>query len=294
MKSMHEVQDNGLQLFALTRSGPRALSVDASGGSVHDILEQLPPGVYSALRTFQHNRFLMLDAHLDRTQRSMERLGWTNRLDRGALRSALHAGVSAYRLPEARARFDVLREPATIQGVAAEVFLALSAHVPVPEEFLREGVRVEYARHLRRETPLIKTTDFVRRRRPLPLNTRENFEGVLLDEQDRFLECSSANISFVRGDELISAGDGVLEGITCRVLREVAPALGLRWVDQRLPLAELGTVDEAFVSSSFRGVVPIVQFEEAKVGDGRVGPRVRALLEAYYAFAQSRARPALE
>lgn len=293
MNSVNAPTNAGLQLFALTKSGLRPLAIEAVDGSVHDLLERLPPGVYSALRTFGHNRFLMLDAHLDRTQRSMELLGWTNRLDRDALRSALHETSSAYPLPEARVRFDVLREPALLAGSSAEVFLALSPHVPVPEEFLRDGVRVELARHLSRPTPLIKTTEFVRARRPLPLNTREQFEGVLIDGQERILECSSANIGFVRGDDLISAGDGVLEGITCRVLRQVAPALGLRWVDARLPLRELASVDEAFIASSFRGVVPVVRFEDQHIGNGRVGARVRALIAAYYAFAEANARPAL-
>jgi len=290
---MTATTNHRLELHALTGAGLRPLALDGAQGSVHDVLELLPPGVYSALRTFGHTRFLMLEAHLDRTQRSMQQLGWSKRLDRDALRRALHATVSAYALPEARVRFDVLPEPATIQGVAADVFLALSPHLPVPDEFLREGVRVELARHLRRDTPRIKTTAFVRARKPLPLNTRENFEGVLLDEQERFLECSSANLGFIRGNELISAGDGVLEGITCLVLRQVAPKLGLRWVDLRLPLAELASVDECFLSSSWRGVVPIVQIESVRIGAGRVGPKVRGLLEAYYDFAQAQARPAL-
>jgi branched-subunit amino acid aminotransferase/4-amino-4-deoxychorismate lyase len=283
-----------LQLFGMGEAGPQAVAIDATQGTVHDILERLPPGVYSALRTFGHSRFLMLDAHLDRTQRSLERLGWRHQLDRAALKRALHSTISAYPLEDARARFDVLREPATMGGVTSEVFFALSPHVPVPEEFQREGVRVELARHLRRVTPLIKTTDFVRARKPLPLNTREQFEGVMLDDQERFLECSSANIAFIRGTDLISAGDGVLEGITCKVLRKLAPTLGLRWVDERLPLHELGSVDEAFLCSSWRGVVPIVRIEETCVASGRVGPRVLALVAAYYACAEQEARPAID
>lgn len=293
MSSLAPDQSAGLELHASTASGPRALSVEGRSGTVHDLLEQLPVGVYSALRTFHHDRFLWLEAHFDRTDRSMARLGWTRKLDRDALRRALDSLVRAYPLPDARLRFDVLREPATIQGVTADVFIALSPYVAVPPEFLREGVRVEIARHLRRDAPLVKTTDFVRIRKPLPLATRENYEGVLVDREERILECSSSNIAFVRGKTVIAAGDGVLEGITLRVVRHIAPALGLAWRDERLPLARLSTVDEAFLSSSSRGIVPIVRIAEHQIGDGRVGPCTRALLEAYLSFAEREARPAL-
>lgn len=283
-------QVSGFELHALTPSGLRPLSVAAATASVHELLDCLPYGVYSALRTFGHERFLWLDAHFDRTERSMASLGWTNRLDREGLRRALYAAVHAYPLPDAVVRFDALREPATIQNVAAEVFVALSPYVPVPAAFIREGVKVELAAHLHRETPRIKTTQFVRHRRPLPLSTREHYEGVLVDEQQGILECSSANIAFIQGNSVIAAGDGVLEGITQMVLRKVAGELGMQWVERRLPVAELGRVDEAFLSSSSRGIVPIVQVAQTVIADGKVGPRTRALFEAYYALAEREAK----
>lgn len=293
MSSTTHDQAAGLELYALTTTGLRALTVENRSGTVHDLLEQLPVGVYSALRTFHHARFLWLEAHLERTARSMSSLGWTKTLDRDAVRQALDTAVRAYSRPDARVRFDVLREPATIQGVTADIFIALSPYVPVPEEFLREGVRVEFATHLHREAPRIKTTDFVRTRRPLPLSTREHYEGVLLDREQRILECSSANIAFVRGRTVIAAGDGVLEGITLKLVRHIAPSLGIDWVDERLPVAHLATVGEAFLSSSSRGIVPIVRIAEHQIGDGRVGPITRGLLAEYVALAEREAEPAV-
>ncbi len=281
------------QLFAVTERGPVALEAPSAQGTVHDLLEQLPGGVYSALRTFGHNRFLWLDAHLDRTERSMQGLGWPRKLERRLLCEALHHVTSDYPLPESRVRFDVLREPVEFLGVRADLFLALSPHVDVPEEFLRDGVRVELAPQLHRDTPRIKTTEFVLRRKPLPLGTKERYEHVLLDPQRRVLECSSSNIAFVRAGAIVSAGDGVLEGITALVLRRVAAQLALSWRDERLPLEELSSVDEAFLSSSGRGVVPIVQVENQRIGSGRVGEITRRLLSAYTAYAEHEARCAV-
>lgn len=283
---------SALQLFAVAPEGPVELALEGAQGTVHDLLERLPGGVYSALRTFGHNRFLWLDRHLERTERSMHGMGWKRPLDRARLCSALHRVVSDYPLADARVRFDVLEEPVDFMGVRAELFLALSPFVAVPEEFLRDGVRVEIAPDLHREAPRIKTTEFVRRRKPLPLGTKERYEHIMLDAQGRVLECSSSNIAFVRAGAIVSAGDGVLEGITALVLRHVASQLGLRWLDERLPLAELRSVDEAFLSSSARGVVPIVDVAGERVGSGHVGGVTRRLTAAYLEFAEREARTA--
>lgn len=282
-----------VQLFAVESSGSRRLAVEAQGGSVHDVLEKLPGGVYSALRTFGHERFLWLDAHLDRTERSMAGLGWSAPFERALLKRALDEVVRASPSADAGVRFDVLREPAPVQGARAAMFIALSPFTPVSPEFMREGVRVDFAPHLRRETPRIKTTDFVRARKPMPIGTRERFDHILVDERQCILECSSANIVFVRGRELVCAGEGVLEGITLKVLLHLAPALGLAVRSECLPRSELARVDECLLSSSIRGPVPIVTVESQPIGDGRVGPVTRALIEAYYAFAAREARPAL-
>src|SRR5215467_4298506 len=91
-----------VQLFAVVGSEPKPLPVPPSAASFHDLLDDVELGVYSALRTFHHDRFLWLDAHFERTDRSMQLLGWDFRLDRPALRRALHAIVAAYPLPDAR------------------------------------------------------------------------------------------------------------------------------------------------------------------------------------------------
>lgn len=282
------------RLFAVTGHGAAPVEPRASGPTVHDVLDELPIGVYSALRTFRHDRFLWLDAHFDRTERSMRALGWATELPRERLRAALHETVSAYPFPDARVRFDVLREPFTFGGATSNLFVSLSPYVAVPEEFLRDGVGIELAPQLHRKTPKVKTTDFVRERRPYPLATKESYEHLMLDEQGRALECSSSNIAFVRGNELVSAGSGVLEGITFKVVQHLAPSLGLTLRDERLSLEQIARVDEAFLSSSSRGIVPIVQVAGARIGTGRVGPHTRDLIKTYYAFADREARRAFD
>ena len=126
--------------------------------------------VYTALRTFEHNKFLYLNRHLARTERSMALLGWTYRLDRARLLRALHGVVTAAPWPEMRVRIDVLATPVaalpadTTAVVGGRELIALQPFTPPPPELYETGVAVGFAAGLARERPLAKTADFAARR----------------------------------------------------------------------------------------------------------------------------------
>jgi len=282
----------GLQLFSVRGSIAEPLPVPAGATSIHDAATGLALGVYSALRTFHHDRFLWLDAHFDRTDRSMELLGWSYRLDRPALRRALHEVANAYPPPDARVRFDVLAEPMGSADARSRVLLALSPFKPVPERWIREGVRVEIARELNRDRPLIKTADFVLRRRPYPLERQDAYEHLLVDDQRRILECSSSNFHGIRGGELVSAGGGALEGITQKIVLHLAEEIGIPVRREHVRTDDVGRLQEAFLTSSTRGLVPIVSVAGTRIGSGSPGPLTARLREAYDAFADREALPA--
>ena len=50
---------------------------------------------------------------------------------------------------------------------------------------------------------------------------------------------------------------------------------------QPLKLSQLLAVKEAFITSSSRGIVPVVQIDEVVIGQGRVGPLTKQLMAAY-------------
>ena len=78
----------------------------------------------------------------------------------------------------------------------------------------------------------------------------------------------------------------ILPGTTRSWLLGWAPTVGLRAMETRLTPADLAAADEAFLSSSVAGILPVTAFEGDPVGDGRPGPwtrRARADREAMIA-----------
>lgn len=283
-----------LRFFAVTPDEIRPLPIPPQAHSFTDLLEGLPLGVYSALRTYDHNRFLYLDAHLARTEQSMALLGWTEKLDRRLLCRALDEVVTAVPWADSRVRFDVLARPAPEKlGIASRLLIGVMELAPVPPEMYEHGVAVGIAAELHRQNPLVKKADYTRQRAQfLAAHHEDVYEYLLLDEAGRILEGTGTNFWGVRDGVLLTAGEGVLEGVTRKIILQLAPQLGIPVRLEAIPLAEVGTLDEAALSGSSRAFLPVVKVAGQVVGNGRPGPISRAILAAYNDFLLQEIKPA--
>jgi len=285
-----------LQLFAVTKSGPQPLPLPDTVTGFDDMFDGLKPGIYSALRTFSHNKFLCLEAHLARTKGSMALLGWDYQLDEQMLREALHQVCSAYPLTDARVRFDVLAEPAHYLKSDSRVLIALMPFTPIPPEVYRKGVSLSYALGLSRQRPLAKLAGFALQRRVYAAAHPDPtvYEHLMLDHAGNILEGGGSNFYGLRDGVLYTAREGVLEGITRKIvlslLADAAIPLNLKPVH----MDEVGQLDEAAISGSSRALLPVVEIEGQPIGDGRPGPLVQRLMTLYSRFVAEHIKTAVD
>ena len=301
-----------LQLFAVEDAGPRPLAVPPDATQFADLYHGLPLGVYDALRTFEHNKFLYLSRHLARTERSMALLGWTYTLDRARLLRALHSIVTAAEWPEMRVRIDVLAAaatagPAEALGTTSRELIAIQSFTPPPAALYMEGVAVDFAVGVARNQPLAKTAEFAARRpagaglaqlenRPQTTDggpQTDPYEYLLLDDGGRILEGAGTNFWAVRDGVVYTAGDQILEGVTREILLKLIPELGIPLRLEAVSRQDIGSLDEAALSGSSRAFLPVVAVAGQPVGEGRPGPISGRILAAYNAFVAEHIRPAI-
>jgi branched-subunit amino acid aminotransferase/4-amino-4-deoxychorismate lyase len=117
-------------------------------------------------------------------------------------------------------------------------------------------------------------------------------EAFVLDDEGYIAEGLSSNICWVRGGEvgLSPQSPQILAGITQVAVVELATELGLSVKEERLRPNELVAVDEVFICSSLRELVPVVEIDGVRIGNGVPGPIFGALLRAYRARALRLAR----
>ena len=156
-------------------------------------------------------------------------------------------------------------------------FIIIAEELPTyPNEIYEEGVRIikyEY----QRELPHIKSINYLNAIRLEPLKRERNASDILYHSAIGITECPRNNFFVFMGDTLVTPSDGVLHGVTRNIVLKLA-APYFRVEERRVDVEELGTADEAFVTSTTKGVLPVTEIDDSAVGEGKVGERSRTLM----------------
>lgn len=193
-------------------------------------------------------------------------------------------------IPDASVRLTLTR--GTWKGTLSDTgdpprLVALCAPVDPAEPRLHEkGVAVSIASFPRVHAiaPGVKATHYL----PAILARLEAdeqgcYESLFLDPRGRLLELSTATFFAVRDGRVLTPPLrlGILAGVTRSAVLRLARGAGIPAREAVLRRDDLGSFEEAFLTSAVRGVVPVVRLGGHDVGDGRPGPITRRLMELF-------------
>lgn len=101
-------------------------------------------------------------------------------------------------------------------------------------------------------------------------------EAIFLDTEGHLSEAAVSNLFLVKEGRILTPPPscGILSGITREIVLEMEPTTTQR----ALSPEELFTADEAFLTSSIRGVVPLVRVDGKRIGRGEAGPKTQELM----------------
>lgn len=237
----------------------------------------LPTGSYTTFRTYKFHRALHLDDHLQRLETSAALSGKKVQLDFEALRQGLRLAIAEAASQSGQNLELRLRLTLDLEEVIGRVYISAEGlHLPDQQAYTR-GVKVVTSR-AQRSLPAAKLTNFISKarqeRQDLPA---EVHEAVMVDEAGRIKEGLSSNFFAVWQRELWTAGEGVLLGVTRSLVLESAARLAIPVRLEAIKVEQVTAIQEAFITSSSRGVVPVVQVDRTTVGKGRPGELTRSI-----------------
>jgi branched-chain amino acid aminotransferase len=277
--------------------------VDGEGPhlSVFDRGFLLGDGIFETLRA-THGAPVELEEHLARLHDSADGLGIAlpddvdDELETGILELLAANGLGGPN-GDASVRITVSRGVIYGRGLlptdeSAEPTIAIQAWpiTPPPPGHLDAGLHL-VASAVRRdpESPLaaLKTTsraDYVYAR--LEARKAGADDAIFLTVDGHLSEATSANLFVVREAELAtpSLACAILPGTTRSWILAWATEVGLATQEGWLTTRDLAEADEAFLSSSVAGILPVTRFEGVPIGSGLPGPwtaKARAAREAY-------------
>ena len=107
-------------------------------------------------------------------------------------------------------------------------------------------------------------------------------EGLMLDSAGNVATCNSTHFFIVRDGEVwTSTGEHCLDGITRRKVLDLCLANGIPAYERDFTTNEVSTADEAFVTGTFAGLIPVVEFDGEPMSQGQRGPMCERLQSLY-------------
>ena len=113
-------------------------------------------------------------------------------------------------------------------------------------------------------------------------------EGLMLDPLGNVATCNSTHFFIVRNGEIwTSTGEHCLDGITRRKVLELCRSNKIPAYERDFTTEEVSTADEAFVTGTFAGLTPVVEFDGKPMGEGHRGPMCERLQDLYVDLVRS-------
>lgn len=263
-------------IYEANGSSPEAVKkVDVYVASLDEVSTKVGHGTYAVFRTYPGGTTFRLDRHLNRMRSSAQLLESEFTLNNHQLKQAIGQAYHKAEYPLARIKLTV---PYDAPG---KIIIAIEPFQPPPLPYYKRGVKVGLVPYSRNEAKA-KDSRFIEERQVLKADLDEDiYEVMWYDDAGYILEGTSTNFYAVLNDTLYTAGDGVLEGIARSVVLEVTQRF-LPLKLEALHISQLGDIREAMLTSSSRGVMPIVKVGDTIVGDGEVGTYYQRLAAGYH------------
>jgi branched-subunit amino acid aminotransferase/4-amino-4-deoxychorismate lyase len=238
--------------------------------------------VFDLLRTVRGRPFLLAE-HLRRLRASAEQLGLSVPASDEEIAGVIDELLALNGHVEATVRL-VLTGGVSPDGMAFDpttpTFLIITHDLHEPPVSLYENGGALLTERHRRELPEAKTTNYITMLRHRTRCADAGAMDLLYHDGERVYEAASASVYFVRDGRIYAPANSVLWGTVGSLVLELARD-DYHVVTADIALGDALAADEVFLTSTTRGVVPIVRLDETPVGDGKPGPITRDLMSRW-------------
>src|SRR3954453_1109645 len=289
-QSMHDVSDPRNSAILIDVNGelkPR----DEAMVSVFDSGFMLGDGVWEGLGVHK-GKLTFLDRHLDRLFEGAKAIMMDTGIARDELTKRLYDTLDANNMSDgAHVRLMVTRgvrstpyqDPRVVVTPATVVIIA-EYKEPDPAVYER-GLKL-FTVHVRRGDPAVQDQKINSHSKlncilaSIQATQAGADEALMLDPQGFVATCNSTHFFIVRkGEVWTSSGEYCLGGITRQLVLEIAREAGIPAHEKDFSLTDVYGADEAFVTGTFAGIVPVRQVDGRKL-ECR-GPMVERLQKLY-------------
>jgi branched-chain amino acid aminotransferase len=249
-------------------------------------------GLFETMRAFKGNVFRS-DHHLERLFRSLPLIFIDLPMTRQEVKAVVQEILNRNKFKNAIIRLTITRginEPSFQIDPEVPPTLVVHArpHYPLPKTIYRHGVQITLltlpASTLPGVNQRLKTCNYLPNILVREISQRQgSMEGVIVDPIRGVTEGATSNLFIVKQGVLKTpaVNNSVLEGITRRVVLEIARDHKIPIEKGPLTTEDVLTADEVFITNSGIDIVPVVQVDNTLIGNKKPGILTRFLKDKF-------------
>ncbi|UTW44756.1 aminotransferase class IV [bacterium SCSIO 12696] len=154
-----------------------------------------------------------------------------------------------------------------------------------PDVYFSQGatlITMEY----QRELPQVKSINYMNSIRMEQKKRQHNALDLLYYNRQSITESPRSNFFAFCGDALITPAEDILYGITRKIVLQLA-ATEFHIEERDIPVEALANIDEAFLTSTSKNVLPVSTIDNQSIGDGKVGRNTKKLMAMFQQYLEN-------
>lgn len=248
-------------------------------------------GVFESMRSI-HEKILGLEYHIERLFQGIKVLQIEPAWAPKEIQDIVSNVVKQSGFEDCYLRINVTRgkwlgSVPPVVSTSPTLMMIVRKFLPFREELYQKGFKTLTLSTRRNETsPLcqIKSLNYLNNILGRMQALEKDFdEGIFLNTKGFLTEGTASNLFLIEGDRLLTPPleDGVLPGVTRKIILQEAPVLGLKPKIRSLVPEDIFKSDEAFLTNSSMGVIPWVQSDAQIIGKGSSGTWTQKMRSRY-------------
>ncbi len=249
-------------------------------------------GVFEGIRVY-HGKIFRLAEHIDRLYDSARAILLEIPMSREQMAEAMQSTVKANNQRDGYIRALVTRGGGSLgldprKTTDPQVIIIVDDISLYPRELYDHGLDIVTAGTMRIPSnalsPRIKSLNYLNNiMAKVEAIQAGCVEALMLNHKGEIAECTGDNIFLVKHGVLKtpSPDAGILEGVTRKVVMELARAADIPVEQPPLLRHDVYTADECFLTGTAAEIIPVVRCDGRPIGSGKPGPITKLLRERF-------------
>ncbi len=230
-------------------------------------------GIFETLRTYGDKKIFQAKEHIDRLFDSAKKIDLKLKYNKKQISQMLKVVTK-----------KSTHKSQIIKIMAIEDYLIMISNPLKLNKKIYEGIKCMSLQAVR-SLPEVKSISYIASYLSHERAKKKGyFDAILTDKNQEVYEGAYSNLFWFEGRVLCTRKDEVLPGITRDTIFHISP---FKIKFKKIKLSQLKKKKEVFLTTSVKGIVPIIQIDKTKIGNGSAGTNTKLLMKKFTNFVSS-------